>query len=55
MAVAEPKGASGVFLGKVVTKRAGVTSRKSGTLVRQTTGHTVVAGPDRASTKRKAA
>jgi hypothetical protein len=55
MAAAEPKGASGVFLGKVVTKRAGATSRKSGTLVRQTAGHTVVAGPDRASTKRKAA
>lgn len=55
MASAEPKGASGVFLGKSTAKRAGTVSGKTGTFVRQTTGHVVVAGPDRASTKRKAA
>ena len=55
MAVAEPKGASGVFLGKATAKRAGAVSGKTGTFVRQTTGHVVVAGVDRAPTKRKAA
>lgn len=55
MAAAEPKGASGVFLGKATAKRAGAVSGKTGTFVRQTTGHVVVAGVDRAPTKRKAA
>lgn len=55
MATAEPKGASGVFLGKVTIKRAGTPSGRTGTLVGQTTGRTVVAGADRSATKRKAA
>jgi hypothetical protein len=53
MAAAEPKGASGVFLGKATAKRAGAVSGKTGTFVRQTTGHVVVAGADRVPTKRK--
>lgn len=55
MAAAEPKSASGVFLGKSTAKRAGALSGKTGTFVRQSTGHVVVAGYDRAPTKRKAA
>ncbi len=55
MAAVEPKGASGVFLGKATAKRAGALSVKTGTFVSQTTGHVVVAGGDRAPTKRKAA
>lgn len=55
MASAEPKGASGVFLGKVLIKRTGTVPSKTGTLLRQPTGQTGVAGAERASTKRKAA
>lgn len=55
MAAAEPKGASGVFLGKVLIKRTGTAPSKTGTLLRQTAGQTGVAAADRASTKRKAA
>lgn len=55
MATAEPKSASGVFLGKVTIKRSGTPSGKTGTLVGQTTGRTVVAVGDRSATKRKAA
>ncbi|HQC95016.1 MAG TPA: hypothetical protein PK306_04845 [Aquabacterium sp.] len=55
MASAEPKGASGVFLGKATAKRAGAVSGKTGAFVRQTTGHVVVAGANQVPTKRKAA
>lgn len=55
MAAAEPKGASGVLLGKVAIKRAETASGRTVTRVGKTTGRTVDPVADRAATKRKAA